>query len=119
MIGFDLRVSELKGEITRELIAKARDLRKSSCLKYLRNTLEGTQVYSTARLEPWWILSGLIEAIEDNRAQGSLIHGGGYPYLFTSSGAALIASIGSERYSLLRDVLDPEATYLVESWDLS
>lgn len=122
MIGFNLKISELKGSITEELIARARGLSYGKNLDYLNRMLRGESVFYTGSLSPWDSVLRLIEYLEAGKGRCQLLYDGGYPYLFTAQGKDIvhhIADADRSQHTELRTELDPETFYLIEAWDLS
>lgn len=124
-LGYSLSISELKDSISRNLIAEAREKQKKPghAAECIRDALQGKRVSYSSSVTPWWSVNRLIEAIENRRADGTLIHhGGGYPFLFTARGRTIIeeiAEVEGSRHEELAEDLDPDELYFVEAWDLS
>jgi len=122
MIGFSLSVNELKGSVTEELIAKTRNAGYRKGLKYLKDELRGNRIFHAERLSPWSSLPELIKYLESGNGSCQLLYNGGYPYLLIAQGKDIIHHIadapGSQQTEL-RELLDGEAFYLLEAWDLS
>lgn len=122
MIGFSLKISKLKAQISRNLITEARGLGYPAATRCLKEALQGPTLSYSEQVTPWWSVSSLVAALEARSDGGSLLYNGGYPYLFTAKGHSLIAGIADvegSRHEDLRDILDPDECYLVEAWDLS
>ena len=122
MLGYSLKVSELKEQLSRRITREARGLRGSGSADYLRSALEGkTQSYSS-QATPWWCPTSLRDSVEDRGGGGSVIHGSGYPLLLIARGSTIISEVvdvEGSRHGELRALLDPRKLYLVEAWDQS
>lgn len=129
MIGFNLNISELRGEaLTDELIAEAQELPYGRNTDLLRDALRGERIFYTGNLRPWGEMLNLLRAVEENRSLGRILDGSGYPYLFTAQGRDIISEIADAARDFptekdpvreLNGKLDPEALYLLEAWDQS
>jgi len=124
MLGFSLKISELKTQLTRKLHRTIEDeTDRRSIPGIIRDELEGKQVSYIDKITPWWCTGRLLELVEDHRANGAtMLYRGGYPFLFTVRGRDIIDSIvnvdGSRHHDLIH-VIQPEVMYLVEAWDQS
>lgn len=124
MLGFSLKISELKAQPTRKLHRTIEDETDRRAIPgIIRDELEGQQVSYIDLVTPWWCAGRLLELVEDHRANGAtMLYRGGYPFLFTVRGRDIIDSIvnvdGSRHHDLIH-VIQPEAMYLVEAWDQS
>jgi len=124
MIGFSLKISELKMQPTRGLhriIEDTADYRDIP--EIIRDELQGQQVTYISEVTPWWSVSRLVELVENHQANGATMFcRSGYPFLFTVRGRDIIGSIvnvdGSRHHDLIH-VLQPETMYLFEAWDQS
>lgn len=123
MIGYSLRINELKGRISRRLIADVRYRDYPEDTKLLRAELQGEPISHSESVTPWWSVGRLIEAVETGtKLDGTLVYGGGYPFLFTALGRHIISEISDaegSQHGELRDLIDPQRIYFIEAWDLS
>ena len=123
MIGFSLKVSELKQQLSRKIIREARRLEDSESTDYLRSTLAGGAVSYSSDVAPWWCPGNLREVVEERGDGGAIVlHSGGYPLLLIAPGSTIIeeiAEVEGSRQEELKAVLNPETLYLVEAWDQS
>lgn len=120
MLGYDMRISELKCSLSRKILTGARRSPESSATA-LREQLQGEPVSYISSVTPWWSFGRLVEVAKE-RESGTVLIGSGYPYLLIVSGRAIIeeiAEVEGSRHSELKDVLHPEKLYLVEAWDQS
>ena len=121
MIGYSMKISELKCSLSRKILTKARRSLEDSTPDELREQLQGEQVSYISAVTPWWTPASLVRAAEE-RESGTVLLDSGYPFLLIVSGRTIveeIAEVEGSRHEELKETLAPERLYLVEAWDQS
>lgn len=131
MLGYDVRITKLKAQPTRELLLEAESRGYSDGLDYLQTALRGDPVGYIPHIfqQMNFPIYGSIPLLEeespntadpaqgDSPSSGQLIYGGGYPTILTALGEEILQKL-SEKKEFLTEV-DPEILYLVTIWDQS
>lgn len=121
MVGYNLRISELKRQPKWRCIGDALRLSYPDSFKRLIEGFQGKTVSYSDFVTPWLSVGDLIDDVAAT-GDGALLHGGGYPYLLTARGDAIISQIAEaegSNHSELKELLKPRTLYFVEAWDLS
>lgn len=121
MIGYSMKISELKCSLSRKILTRARRSLDDSTPDALREQLQGEQVSYISVVTPWWTPAALLKVTEE-RSGGTVLIDSGYPFLLIVSGRTIIeeiAEVEGSRHEDLKELLDPETLYLVEAWDQS